>query len=295
MQYYTKQQLQGAGRYNPKCRVGNWNEDVEMDEVRLREYIRKKESGELSLDSFSAKMQASLSQVPLATTAKDSENVHIGDVAQLLSRETDTVLSCDLEEKVTRTDGDAYQVTSSGIKHPCARNTFVIEKYNCPDSHGTTFIPQFEDDALHYGQLVTLRSNTGSGEALYLASQIVNLHSFSKVSHNQECYLTPTNEYKCVWKVMPPNSGDREVADGLPVMAGAPVILKHAATGQDLASLGLVHKNDYGNEFEVCVCTTQSNGKQWKLGKDKSGHHAAQHDVAGGLANVFVFITGNLK
>ena len=34
MQYYTKQQLQGASRYYGKCRIGNWNEDVELEEVR---------------------------------------------------------------------------------------------------------------------------------------------------------------------------------------------------------------------------------------------------------------------
>ena len=37
MQYYTKQELQGAGRYTGKCRIGNWNENDTMDEVRVRE------------------------------------------------------------------------------------------------------------------------------------------------------------------------------------------------------------------------------------------------------------------
>lgn len=34
MQYYTKQELQGAGRYTGKCRIGNWNENDTLDEVR---------------------------------------------------------------------------------------------------------------------------------------------------------------------------------------------------------------------------------------------------------------------
>ena len=34
MQYYTKQELQGAARYTGKCRIGNWNENDTLDEVR---------------------------------------------------------------------------------------------------------------------------------------------------------------------------------------------------------------------------------------------------------------------
>ena len=36
MQYYTRQQLQGAGRYHSACRIGNWNEDLALEEVRRR-------------------------------------------------------------------------------------------------------------------------------------------------------------------------------------------------------------------------------------------------------------------
>lgn len=36
MQYYTKQELQGAGRYTGKCRIGNWNENDTLDEVSER-------------------------------------------------------------------------------------------------------------------------------------------------------------------------------------------------------------------------------------------------------------------
>lgn len=35
MQYFTKQELQGGVRYGSKCMVGNWNENVTLDEVRV--------------------------------------------------------------------------------------------------------------------------------------------------------------------------------------------------------------------------------------------------------------------
>ena len=48
--YYTKQQLQGAGRYTGKCRVGNWNEDQEMADTLLKDFLAKKATGTLKLD-----------------------------------------------------------------------------------------------------------------------------------------------------------------------------------------------------------------------------------------------------
>ena len=31
---YTTQQLQGGPRYSYKTRVGNWKEDIELDEIK---------------------------------------------------------------------------------------------------------------------------------------------------------------------------------------------------------------------------------------------------------------------
>lgn len=49
MQYYTKQQLQGAGGYSPGVRVGNWNEEVNMQETKLKELLLKQQEGSLKL------------------------------------------------------------------------------------------------------------------------------------------------------------------------------------------------------------------------------------------------------
>ncbi len=31
---YTTQQLQGGPRYSHKTRIGNWKEDIELDEIK---------------------------------------------------------------------------------------------------------------------------------------------------------------------------------------------------------------------------------------------------------------------
>lgn len=49
MQYYTKQQLQGAGGYSSGVRVGNWNEEVNLQETKLKELLLKQQEGSLKL------------------------------------------------------------------------------------------------------------------------------------------------------------------------------------------------------------------------------------------------------
>eukprot|EP00959_Pyramimonas_sp_CCMP1952_P451423 9451580-Pyramimonas_sp.AAC.1 len=82
MQYYTKQQLQGAGKYGANTRVGNWNEEKTMQDVKLQEFIKLKEHGALASDHFSVRMRTANAPAEL-TTPKQSEYVLLGDVFQL--------------------------------------------------------------------------------------------------------------------------------------------------------------------------------------------------------------------
>lgn len=34
---FTTQQLRGGARYKPTCRIGNWCEEVELNELRMKE------------------------------------------------------------------------------------------------------------------------------------------------------------------------------------------------------------------------------------------------------------------
>ena len=37
---YTPQQLAGGGRYGPKTKIGNWSEDLSLEEVKLDSNLR---------------------------------------------------------------------------------------------------------------------------------------------------------------------------------------------------------------------------------------------------------------
>ena len=49
MQYYTKQQIQGATRFHPRVLIGNWNEDRQVQECVLQDFVERKEAGNLHI------------------------------------------------------------------------------------------------------------------------------------------------------------------------------------------------------------------------------------------------------
>ena len=42
---FTPQQLAGGGRYSSKTKIGNWSEDLSLQNVRLAEYLKRKAAG----------------------------------------------------------------------------------------------------------------------------------------------------------------------------------------------------------------------------------------------------------
>jgi hypothetical protein len=105
---------------------------------------------------------------------------------------------------------------------------------------------------------------------------------------------TSSAGYNSAWKVLPVKAEHRDLADGEPVLAGAPVVLKHAATNVDLCCDGTPQLNDFGRDYETCCHVVATTGKQWKLLKEFGGTHDALYDVEGKSPNHFIFLTGNL-
>ena len=45
---FTPQQLAGAGRYTAHTLIGNWNEDVQLEETKYKDYAARKDHGEVA-------------------------------------------------------------------------------------------------------------------------------------------------------------------------------------------------------------------------------------------------------
>lgn len=61
--YFTPQQLSGGPRYSFKTRAGNWVEDKEMHDQKLKNYMDKKETAKLCVNETQQKFAKSLKKV----------------------------------------------------------------------------------------------------------------------------------------------------------------------------------------------------------------------------------------
>lgn len=125
MQYYTKQQLQGAGGYSPGVRVGNWNEECDLQETKLKELLLRQQKGSLKLNKCAnihtlavapafvtfgsslllfhrVQQRLAVALQPVqCTTIRGDGLVHFGDVLRLVNGSTSAVLACDIEDRVS--------------------------------------------------------------------------------------------------------------------------------------------------------------------------------------------------
>jgi hypothetical protein len=187
------------------------------------------------------------------TKAVADEYVRFGDVVQLENLRTGAVVSVDVENKDPRAAENACAVSASFIADACARNTFTLEKYTPPSTAVLTMT--YDDDLLHYGQKVKIVVNPlahggaeGGGGPLRLTSFAVGQTHFAKFSRHCEVVAGGADSYACVFEVLTPDPAKRLVSEGVPVMAGAPVVLRHAQTNQCLSVEGHALVNDFGGD-----------------------------------------------
>jgi len=241
--------------YSYNVRIGNWNEEKEMQELRMKEYLHRKEKGQLLVHTVQQHLNASLQEVPLSYS--NDGFIHIGDQIMLYSVQTEGVLSVDCSDKLISSD-EGFAVTSSTLTQAhVARNVFVIEGYGSNVNNG---------DVLKLGQPFRIRINPAlKGEPFYLHSQPQSAMSCSKVSRNQEVGMIKVNSFDTVWSVQFKDPTKRFEMEGQPVPANAEILVFHAGTKSALSSDKIAYHNDFGQEYETCCKTSQSIGKKQGL------------------------------
>merc|ERR1711976_1058634 len=155
--------------YNPSVRVGNWNEDIQLEEDTLKDFLEKREKGQLLTQQSASLVSAVTAKVDLSV-ARDGK-VHIGDTVMLVNpapkdgSRADTALSLSV-------GGDQPGVSASGNTNPCARSAFVI--MSCD---GTP-----NGETLKYGQSFYLCAT--NGELFLYSDRATFVRSAKKSRHN---------------------------------------------------------------------------------------------------------------
>lgn len=256
--------------YAPSVRVGNWNEDIQLEEDTIKDFLEKRERGELLIQK-----SADFSAIVLKGTALSVVNdgaLHIGDCVQLVNPmaadrtkyfanidpRDESCLSVNISASkllAERKIAGTCQVSSSiNHKSPYARNTFVIESVD-----GSPLQSQ-----LHFNQPFCLRT-TEDGGNLYLSSDTLTLQRQAKKSRHQEVLLVPERSFLCQWHVTYLDPQMRLEMEGRPVPANAKVLFVHSKTGQSLCiEEACKVKTMLGFEYEVTATTCLDSHKAEK-------------------------------
>ncbi|KAJ0069421.1 hypothetical protein NL108_006014 [Boleophthalmus pectinirostris] len=224
-----------------RAKVGNWYEDLRLEEDALKEYLEKKERGELAGQRTQLLKEHILRPVPLSVSRDGG--VHFGDAVMLVNMGSAvrqcTAVSLNAEvSRLTRepTPGllPPCEVSAGPALQPCTRTAFVI----------TSVDGSFDGTSLHYEQSFALRTTSGFAGGC------------AKKSRLQEVSLETQGSFLSWWKVVHFDPQERLEHEGLPVPANAKVLIIHCKTNQALAVLGdHVLWTIYGREFELTAHT----------------------------------------
>jgi len=282
---FTPQQLTGGPKFHHTCRIGNWSEDLELEEIKLKDYLKKKEMGGLLVNAKQQRLEESLKERPLTTTEADGF-LRFGSQTMLVNHQSEGFLAGNAHEKLMKA-ADAYAITTGPNSNGCLRNVFTIERADPDDG--------FEDDCVHYGQCFRLSLEPFADvlTKAYVHSESVTPLAAAKFSRHQEVVMYAGANGNTLWQVLHPDTQQRFEKEGCEVPAGEPVCIRHVQTGSFLASDKIAYNNIFGLEYEVhCHCYYSTNKTQ-NLASEKKGDITGDYQLRRhGLANIWTIVTG---
>jgi len=233
----------GCRAYNPQVRVGNWNEDICLEEDLLNDFLERKANGQLLIQTR-AKL-ADVYQAPVALSESKDGHIHFGDTVMIMNTgaapNQEKVLSVYAEDKEYGTLSASDKLT------PVARNTFVIR----PQDESLNGKP------LRYGQRFRIESVISPKHCLN--SEHIRIVASSRSSASQIVFLSAEQSSKNLWVIESFDPSLRLEHEDSPVPHGTSLIIKHCLTGQALCAAEKIVRTPFGVEKEVNAATI----KQW--------------------------------
>lgn len=238
-----------------KARVGNWQEELvyEADKKALLQSARQ--GGAMLSQQIFAKVKHHTAPAVLGAAADGL--LRFNTPLMLQNAETSCFLSVDLDDKSGNGSAVKVACTTAPAKAPCLRNTWVLVP--APSADDEFWASKGESDVVHYGQKFIVRSVPElSEQGLFLCSERMSPTTQSKVTKNQEVYLSPIGRQQALWSFAHAHGEFRFETEGLPVRADSVVLVVHQLTNTPLASSKAKYGNDFGMEWEVCAHKFQS-------------------------------------
>jgi len=280
---FTPQQLTGGPKFQHRVRIGNWSEDLELEEIKQKDYLKKKETGSLLVNAKQTQLEESLIAAEL--TATPDGNLRFGCKVMLFSHQAKAYLAANPEETVVKAH-EAFCLNTSHNGTPCVRNVFELVRANQNDG--------YDDDLVHYGQdfRLMLAPFSKIRAPMYMHSEQVTSLAAAKFSRHQEVAAICAPIGETLFQILYPDNTTRFEMDGEPVPAGSPLVMRHVSTGSFLASDEIPYQNIFGTEFEVHCYPYFSLNKTQNLTGEKKGEITGDYSLRRhGLPNIWTIAT----
>nr|XP_056721931.1 cilia- and flagella-associated protein 161 [Euleptes europaea] len=267
--------------YSPGVLIANWNEDVYLEEDLMKDFIYRRERGELLIQR-SNKLKERLYKKEQLSISKDGF-LHFGDMVMLVSPENNKSpmenLPCEsgnLSLAVTPDDMAVHALDA--LPSPCG-----VSAIRCTDPIGRNAFQILSTEGASMGDPVRFGQNFGLGATggfrdrmLFLASDHKTFWNRAKKSLLQAVFLTDELSYLASWQATYLDPQLRLEYEGFPVPANTKILITHCHTNQALAiPRNFWLRTYFGKEYEV-VCRTFLDS------------HKAEEDK-----NYWIMVTGN--
>jgi hypothetical protein len=276
----TPQQVQGGSLYSHKTRLGNWAEEIAINEAKLNNFRQRSEAGSLALRKQEVKLERCNEIVPHSFS--EDGLVRFGDSVVVQHSETGVLLACDPFEAVVQNQ-EMFLVTGAVQPiQPKARNTYRIVQ---PPERLQDRVFDLSDPVLKIGQPFCLAASDSLlvnqtnilNPQLYLCSMKKNERVGTRTTNRQLVYMAPVNDADSVWITTVPsmghkNASERYLAIGGPVMACDTLQLTHRQTNMNLCvDPKNAIQSEFGVDYECYADRTALTGKVGLMMSEMSG------------------------
>ncbi|XP_035497245.1 cilia- and flagella-associated protein 161 isoform X2 [Scophthalmus maximus] len=252
-------------KYHTPVKIGNWNEDLRLEEDAKKEYLEKKERGELTAQKVDLLKRKILRPVDLSV-ANDGR-LHFGDVVMLVNMgggnrgRSAVCINADINSLIKSPSPSIRApcgLSAGGGIQACTRTAFII----------TSVDGSPEGSTLLFEQSFALKTTSGFASGC------------AKKSRLQEVDLVDNASFLSWWKIVHFDPQERLEYEGQPVPANVKVLIIHCKTNKALAVLGdHILWTTYGKEYEVVAHTFLDSHK---AEQDENHWVVCTSDPAGG-------------
>lgn len=253
---FTTQQLQGGGKYSVKTKIGNWYEDMVLDEMKFKDYLHLKEQNSLLV----GKKESNYANMKVEITPFDSI-ITTGKYFMLKNMKTKGFLTTNMNDQNDNFQQAFSVTTSPKMAFACPRTVFRIEKYTpVKNYHG---IPDStaETPVCYHDRISIIAHHSCQETPLYLFSPLITPVCSSKITRNQEVLMNSEESFFNCWTIEHLDAQKRLEVQGTPVKADEPFLIRHDQTGKLLSS----DLFEYQNAYEVCANNYLPYGRYQKI------------------------------